>query len=234
MSIFSSVSLTPTDLLIVPLGNNEFNFSTPYFSSNSIYTPKWLFGDGTSSFGTTTVNHQYTPPPFTFDVTLQAIRVDGTVACSFTKTINLSVTDCGQTKEKSDSKTFNNVDGSGEKWRIDAKVWVLNGAVGSSTKTLKKGFLSWKAKKVQKICTGFGGYYWREITMNGVKTYEKVEIDAMQCLLITPSGVIASFVQFEESDNQHPRREANKFFSKHSFKRTSTSTELFFNPVFLD
>ncbi|MFN0214620.1 MAG: PKD domain-containing protein [Saprospiraceae bacterium] len=224
-----------TNFSVVHLGSSKFNFSLTPFGG---FTFKWLFGDGGSALGSS-VTHQYSlPPGTTVSVTVQALA-GNSIVCSFTKTIVLNPQTCGITKEKSGSKTFDNVDNTGKKWRIDGKVWVLNGSVGSSTKTLKRsGFIIyfWNATKVQSISAGLRGYYWRDITVGGVRVCEKVpDFDGFvrQICVPDPNCVTASYEQWVIPENT-PRREANKLSSFHRFKRTATSTELSFDPLTLD
>jgi hypothetical protein len=221
---------------IIHLGGNKFSFSCSPFIPG--FTPKWVFGDRTSQTGSAFAEHQYLnfPPNTTINVTIQALANGGSVVCSFTRAIIFGAIDCGIEKTKKMSKTFNDVDGTGQKWRIDASVWAINGSVGCSTKTLKRsGFIIhvWNARAVHMLSTKLKGYYWQDASIGTNKVCIRKDIDLKYAKLCTPNCTIDSYIEYIVAESK-PRREANKLTSAHTFKRTESSTELFLDPLILD
>jgi hypothetical protein len=152
----------PENVTVTRLQGNKFRFELPGYSQGSIAYVKmrWVFSDGfVSGWDINPIERSFTS--------------NGTVTCEFrniqTNTLYCSVSKpiivtCGMKRTAIGTLIF---DQSGERWKLDASIWVQQGEVGSRVKYLKwyGAILGWKPGYNRGSCASLTGTYVREITV---------------------------------------------------------------------
>ncbi len=121
--------------------------------------------------------------------------------------------DCGE-KKKVQRTLIQTV--NGQKWKIDASIWVKSGNVGCKMKYLRKFWVGWLPAYNQAVCTDIKGTYKRE---NIDKSCTDVSYNDIKCL---GAGTFPTSISVSKSDKPNIFREPNKLDSGHKVKVKGT------------
>jgi hypothetical protein len=178
---------------ITYLNNNKIRFECPGWTPTiGTYDLKWVFSNGTSNSNINPVTKTFTDNG---TVTCQWLfKGTTTVACTATKTF---VIKCGEKKFVEPSFIFNNVGGSGQKWKLDCKLWVSNGQIGCKVKYLRKYTVGWLPAFNQGACSDLAGIYKREVNTPTGKICNDISATGSKCL---GSGTYPTTVEFLIND----------------------------------
>jgi hypothetical protein len=121
--------------------------------------------------------------------------------------------DCGEKKIRKETlvKKVN-----GQKWKIDAAIWVKSGEVGCRMKYLRKRLFVWLPSYNQGVCTDIEGTYNRESVESSCTD---INIDMTKCL---GTGTFPTSISVQKSEIPNIFAEPNTLSSGHKVKVKGT------------
>ncbi|HQW11764.1 MAG TPA: hypothetical protein PK076_04955 [Saprospiraceae bacterium] len=135
-------------VIVTHLNDNTIRFEIPFTIQSGEYF-QWIFSDGQTATGNP-VTKSFTSGGY---VNIVYYLADGGVKCRAYVPFDIK---CGDKKS-----TFSTLDRTvnGQRWKIDASMWVISGQVGCRMKYLRKIGLFWLPAFNEAVCTDISGTY---------------------------------------------------------------------------
>jgi hypothetical protein len=195
---------------IVAKNNCSFDFNATFTDfSQSQWDVEWTFSDGTKNTNWI-FSKQFSS---SVTVTLCYINKISKVRCCGSKFLISTSCDCGIKKTRN-AELIPEV--NGQKWRIQASIWVKAGEVGCEMKYLRKFWVGWLPASNDGVVTDLSGTYKRQLSD---KSCLDVSVFGSKAL---GKGTYPTSISFTQSDIQNIFRETNKLTSGHRVKVNGT------------
>jgi hypothetical protein len=188
---------------IISKNNCSFDFNATFGDfSQSQWDVEWTFSDGTKNTNWV-FSKQFSS---SVTVTLCYINKISKVRCCGSKFLISTSCDCGIKKTRN-VELIKEV--NGQKWRIQASIWVKAGEVGCEMKYLRKFWVGWLAASNDGVVTDLSGTYKRQLADKSCLDVSAYGSKALG------KGTYPTSISFTQSDIQNIFRESNKLTSGH-------------------